>query len=119
MPHFEGGETTVRMVHYPEARATDARDNIFGTAAYQITPAGAKTPVHTGQVENFTGYSATALIVGTQSSTRDANQRIIRRSIEGSTASDMAHMAQQAALDFAAQAEARAEAEAVVDADPE
>ncbi len=53
------------------------RYNVFGTVAYQITPQGGKTPIHTGQVENFTGYSATALIVGTQSSTRDANQRLM------------------------------------------
>ena len=53
------------------------RYNVFGTVAYQITPRGTKTPVHSGQVENFTGYSATALIVGTQSSTRDANQRLM------------------------------------------
>lgn len=53
------------------------RYNVFGTAAYQITPVGSKTPIHTGQVENFTGYSATSLIVGTQSVTRDANRRLM------------------------------------------
>ena len=53
------------------------RFNLFGTVSYQIIDTTTGKPVTTGQVENFTGYSATSLIVGTQSVTRDANERLM------------------------------------------
>lgn len=33
-PFFHEGETTVRMIHYPQAAAADAKANIFGTAPH-------------------------------------------------------------------------------------
>lgn len=33
-PFFQESETTVRMIHYPPAAATDAAENVFGTAAH-------------------------------------------------------------------------------------
>jgi len=53
------------------------RFNLFGTVTYTIIDTTTGKPVTTGQVENFTGYSATSLIVGTQSVTRDANERLM------------------------------------------
>lgn len=59
----------------PEQETT--RYNLFGTVEYSVTEIGSKTVLYSGKVENFTGYSATSLIVGTQSSTRDANKRLM------------------------------------------
>jgi LPS-assembly lipoprotein len=59
----------------PEQETT--RYNVFGTVEYEIVEAGTGRVVHRGKVENFTGYSATSLIVGTQSVTRDANERLM------------------------------------------
>jgi LPS-assembly lipoprotein len=59
----------------PEQETT--RYNLFGTIDYSIIERATDTVVNTGTVDNFTGYSATSLIVGTQSVTRDANQRLM------------------------------------------
>jgi len=59
----------------PEQETT--RKNVFGTVEYSVTEIGSKTVLHSGSVDNFTGYSTTSLIVGTQSSTRDANKRLM------------------------------------------
>jgi len=53
------------------------RYNVFGTVEYSITRRGEKAVLHSGTVKNFTGYSATPLIVGTESVTRDANERLM------------------------------------------
>lgn len=51
-PFFHESETTVRMIHYPQAAETDATENIFGTAA------------HTDR--NFSTYLAQAKVPGLQ-----------------------------------------------------
>ncbi len=53
------------------------RYNLFGTVTYTITDRATETVVFQGREKNFTGYSATSLIVGTQSVTRDANERLM------------------------------------------
>ncbi len=53
------------------------RYNLFGTVRYTLTDRATDTIVFRGEEENFTGYSATSLIVGTQSVTRDANERLM------------------------------------------
>ena len=53
------------------------RFNLLGTASYQVKPLGSDRVLTQGKVENFTGYSATSLIVSTQSVTRDANERLM------------------------------------------
>ncbi len=59
----------------PEQETT--RYNIFGEATYRLTERGTRRVLTSGKVENFTGYSATSLIVGTQAVTRDANERLM------------------------------------------
>lgn len=53
------------------------RYNLFGKVSYEIIDRSNGEKISGGTVENFTGYSATSLIVGTQSVTRDANQRLM------------------------------------------
>lgn len=53
------------------------RFNLFGTVTYQMTLRGTETVLTQGTVENFTGYSATSLIVSTQTVTRDAHERLM------------------------------------------
>ncbi len=53
------------------------RYNLFGTVTYTLTDQATGQVVFRGREENFTGYSATSLIVGTQSVTRDANERLM------------------------------------------
>ncbi|MCG6904702.1 MAG: LPS assembly lipoprotein LptE [Rhodobacter sp.] len=53
------------------------RYNLFGIAKYEVIDRATGKSVSSGMVENFTGYSATSLIVGTQSVTRDANERLM------------------------------------------
>ena len=59
----------------PEQETT--RYNLFGAVDYTVTDQASSTVVTSGTVNNFTGYSATSLIVGTQSVTRDANERLM------------------------------------------
>ena len=53
------------------------RYNIFGTVSYTLTDLSGGAVLASGTVQNFTGYSATSLIVGTRSTTRDANARLM------------------------------------------
>jgi len=53
------------------------RYNLFGSVTYTVTDRTTKKVVFQGQEKNFTGYSATSLIVGSQSVTRDANERLM------------------------------------------
>lgn len=53
------------------------RYNVFGQVEFEVTQTGTDNVLYSGSVDNFTAYSATALIVGTQSVTRDANQRLM------------------------------------------
>ena len=68
--------TTSEGVGITPAQET-TRFNLIGTASYQIKPIGSERVLTEGKVENFTGYSATSLIVSTQSVTRDANERLM------------------------------------------
>ena len=67
-------ETKTQGVGITPAQET-TRYNLFGTVTYAVIDRGSGAVIDTGVVENFTGYSATSLIVGTQSVTRDANER--------------------------------------------
>ena len=67
--------STIGVGITPEQETT--RYNLFGKVDYSITERATGSVVATGTVDNFTGYSATSLIVGTQSVTRDANQRLM------------------------------------------
>lgn len=58
-PFFEGGETTVRMIHYPPAKTEDLEGNVFGTAP------------HTDR--NFSTFLAQAKVPGLQILTTDGN----------------------------------------------
>ena len=53
------------------------RFNLFGTARYRVNLRGTDQVLTQGTVENFTGYSATSLIVSTQTVTRDAHERLM------------------------------------------
>lgn len=53
------------------------RYNLLGTVKYTLTDRASGDVLYKGVEENFTGYSASALIVGTQSVTRDANERLM------------------------------------------
>ena len=53
------------------------RYNVFGTVRYRVIDLATKRVLYEGTTENFTGYSATSLIVGTESVTRDAEQRLM------------------------------------------
>lgn len=59
----------------PEQETT--RYSLLGSVKYTLTDRATKQVVYTGTEKNFTGYSATSLIVGTQSVTRDANERLM------------------------------------------
>lgn len=59
----------------PEQEIT--RYNLFGKVTYTLTDRATGDTLYSGVEENFTGYSATSLIVGTQSVTRDANERLM------------------------------------------
>ncbi len=50
---------------------------MFGTVRYRVIDLASKRILYEGTTENFTGYSATSLIVGTESVTRDAEQRLM------------------------------------------
>ncbi len=69
-------ETRQEGVGITPAQET-TRYNVFGTADYQVIDRVTKAVLAEGQVENFTGYSATSLIVGTQSVTREAHERLM------------------------------------------
>jgi len=68
--------TRVEGVGITPAQET-TRYNLFGTIDYTLTDRATDEVVSSGTVENFTGYSATILIVGTKSVTRDANARLM------------------------------------------
>jgi LPS-assembly lipoprotein len=53
------------------------RYNLFGVVTYDVTDRATGAKIASGEVDNFTGYSATSLVVGTQSVTRDANERLM------------------------------------------
>lgn len=53
------------------------RYNLFGVVTYSVIDRASGAKLSSGAVENFTGYSATGLVVGTQSVTRDANERLM------------------------------------------
>jgi len=53
------------------------RYNLFGTVNYTVTDRATNAVVFSGAESNFTGYSATSLIVGSQSVNRDANERLM------------------------------------------
>ncbi len=53
------------------------RYNLFGQATYSVVDRASGAILATGSVNNFTGYSTTSLIVGSQSVTRDANERLM------------------------------------------
>ena len=59
----------------PEAETT--RFNVFGGIQYSLVEFGTDREVTSGFVENFTGYSATRLIVSTQSVERNASERLM------------------------------------------
>ena len=69
-------ETRSEGVGITPAQET-TRYNLFGTVNYTIVEKSTGAVLTSGQVENFTGYSATSLIVGTESVTRDANERLM------------------------------------------
>jgi len=69
-------ETRSEGVGVTPAQET-TRYNLFGTVTYSVVDRGSGAILATGKVDNFTGYSATSLIVGTQSVTRDANERLM------------------------------------------
>lgn len=53
------------------------RYSLVGAAAYVLTEIGTDTPIATGEVNNFTGYSATGSTVETLASERDALERLM------------------------------------------
>jgi len=59
----------------PEQQIT--RFNVTGTARYQVIDTASGTAVHSGEVESFTGYSATIPLAGARAATRDANERLM------------------------------------------
>lgn len=59
----------------PAAETT--RFNIFGAVTFQVIEIGTDRAITKGFVENFTGYSATRLIVSTQTVERDARERLM------------------------------------------
>ena len=69
-------KTEAKGVGITPAQET-TRFNLFGTVTYAVIEQGTDKVLATGKVENFTGYSATSLIVSSQSVTRDANQRLM------------------------------------------
>ena len=69
-------ETRSEGVGITPAQET-TRYNLFGMVTYDVIDRASGAKVSSGVVENFTGYSATSLIVGTRSVTRDANERLM------------------------------------------
>ena len=59
----------------PAAETT--RFNIFGAVTYRVIELGSNREVTRGFEETFTGYSATRLIVSTQTVERDARERLM------------------------------------------
>lgn len=53
------------------------RYSITGLAAYALTPLGSEDPVLSGEVDTFTGYSATGSTVETLAAERDARRRLM------------------------------------------
>ena len=59
----------------PTQRIT--RFNVTGTAEYQVLDTVAGTVVHSGKVENLTGYSGTIPLTSARVATRDASDRLM------------------------------------------
>lgn len=59
------------------ASGDTTRYSLVGQADYRLVPRGSQTPVASGSVRNFTGYSATGSTVETLASERDAKERLM------------------------------------------
>ena len=53
------------------------RYSVLGSVDYRLRPIGTETPIASGQVNNFTGYSATGTTVETLAAERDARARLM------------------------------------------
>ena len=69
-------DTRAQGVGVTPAQET-TRYNIFGTVRYTVIDRATGRKITEGSVDNFTGYSATSLIVSTETVTRDANERLM------------------------------------------